>query len=33
MLNGYIIDTLTSVDILETVQMGVKVIEVFEGVF
>ena len=30
--NGYIIDTLTSVDNCETVEMGGKVIENYEGV-
>ena len=32
MRNGYIIDMLTSVDICEIVQMGGKVIEIYEGV-
>ena len=32
MRNGYIIDTLTSVDIQETVKVGGKVIEIYEGV-
>ena len=32
MRNGYIIDTLTSVDICEIVNMGGKVIEIYEGV-
>ena len=32
MRNGYIIDTLTSVDIQEIVKVGGKVIEVYEGV-
>ena len=32
MRNGYIIDTLTSVDIQEIVKIGGKVLEVFEGV-
>ena len=32
MRNGYIIDTLTSVDIQEIVRVGGKVIEIFEGV-
>ena len=32
MRNGYIIDTLTSVDIQEIVKIGGKVIEVYEGV-
>ena len=32
MRNGYIIDTLTSVDICEIVQTGGKVIEIYEGV-
>ena len=30
--NGYIIDTLTSVDIQEIVEIGGKVIEIYEGV-
>ena len=30
--NGYIIDTLTSVDICEIVKIGGRVIEVYEGV-
>ena len=30
--NGYIIDHLTSVDIQETVEIGGKVIEIYEGV-
>ena len=30
--NGYIIDTLTSVDIQEIVKIGGKVIEIYEGV-
>ena len=29
---GYIIDTLTSVDIQENVKIGGKVIEIYEGV-
>ena len=33
MRNGYIIDTLTSVDICEIVNIGGKVIEIYEGVF
>ena len=33
MRNGYIIDTLTSVNIQETVKIGGKVIEIYEGVF
>ena len=33
MRNGYIIDTLTSVDIQEIVKLGGKVIEIYEGVF
>ena len=33
MRNGYIIDTLTSVDICEIVKIGGKVIEIYEGVF
>ena len=33
MRNGYIIDTLTSVDIQEIVKIGGKVIEIYEGVF
>ena len=33
MRNGYIIDTLTSVDIQEIVKNGGKVIEIYEGVF
>ena len=32
MRNGYIIDTLTSVDVLEIVKMGCKVIETYGGV-
>ena len=32
MRNGYIIDTLTSVDIQETVKIGGKVIQIYEGV-
>ena len=32
MRNGYIIDTLTSVDIQEIVKVGAKVIEIYEGV-
>ena len=32
MRNGYVIDTLTSVDIQEIVKVGGKVIEIFEGV-
>ena len=32
MRNGYIIDTLTSVDLCEIVKMGGKVIEIYEGV-
>ena len=32
MPNGYIIDTLTSVDIEEFVNIGGKVIEIYEGV-
>ena len=32
MRNGYIIDTLTSVDIQEIVKIGEKVIEIYEGV-
>ena len=32
MRNGYIIDTLTSVDIQKTVKIGGKVIEIYEGV-
>ena len=32
MRNGYIIDTLTSVDIQEIVKTGGKVIEIYEGV-
>ena len=31
MQNGYIIDTLTSVDICEIVKIGRKVIEKYEG--
>ena len=31
MRNGYIIDTLTSVDIPEIVKSGGKVIEIYEG--
>ena len=30
--NGYIIDTLTSVDIQEIVKIGGKVVEIYEGV-
>ena len=33
MRNGYIIDTLTSVDVQEIVKIGGKVIEIYEGVF
>ena len=33
MRNCYIIDALTSVDIQETVKIGGKVIEIYEGVF
>ena len=32
MRNGYIIDYLTSVDFQETVKIGVKVVEIYEGV-
>ena len=32
MRNGYIIDTLPSVDIQEIVKIGGKVIEIYEGV-
>ena len=32
MRNGYIIDTLTSVEIQETIKIGGKVIEIYEGV-
>ena len=32
MRNGYIIPTLTSVDIQENVKIGGKVIEIYEGV-
>ena len=32
MRNGYIVDTLTSVDIQEIVKIGGKVIEIYEGV-
>ena len=32
MRNGYIIDTLTNVDIQEIVKIGGKVIEIYEGV-
>ena len=32
MRNGYIIETLTSVDICEIVKNGGKVIEIYEGV-
>ena len=32
MRNGYIIDTLTSVDIQEIVKIGEKIIEIDEGV-
>ena len=32
MRNGYIIDTLTSVDIQEIVKIGGKVIDIYEGV-
>ena len=32
MRNGYIIDTLTSVDIQEIVKIGGKVIGIYEGV-
>ena len=32
MRNGYIIDTLTSVDIQEIVKIGGKVVEIYEGV-
>ena len=33
MRNGYIIDTLPSVDIQEIVKIGGKVIEIYEGLF
>ena len=33
MRNGYIIDTLTSVDIQKIVKIGGKVIEIYEGVY
>ena len=33
MRNGYVIDTLTSVDIQEIVKIGGKVIQIYEGVF
>ena len=32
MRNGYIVDTLTSVDICEIVKISGKVIEIYEGV-
>ena len=32
MMNGCIIDTLTSVDIQENVETGGKIVEVYEGV-
>ena len=32
MRNGYVIDTLTSVDFQEIVEIGGKVIEIYEGV-
>ena len=32
MRNGYIIDTLTSVDIQEIVKIGGKAVEIYEGV-
>ena len=32
MRNGYITDTLTSVDICEIVKIGGKVIQIYEGV-
>ena len=32
MRNGYIIDTLTSVDIEEFVKVGAKVLKIYEGV-
>ena len=32
MRNGYVIDTLTTVDIQEIVEMGGKVVQIFEGV-
>ena len=32
MRNGYIIDTLTSVDIYKIVKIGGRVIEIYEGV-
>ena len=32
MRNGYIIDTLTSVDIQEILKIGGKVIQIYEGV-
>ena len=32
MRNGYILDTLTSVDIQENVKIGGKVIQIYEGV-
>ena len=33
MRNGYIIDTLTSIDICEIGKIGGKVIQIYEGVF
>ena len=33
MRNGYVIDTLTSVDIQKIVKIGGKIIQVYEGVF
>ena len=33
MRNGYITDTLTSVDIQEIVEIGGKVFQIYEGVF
>ena len=32
MFNGYIIDTLTSVDIQEIIEIGGKIIQIYEGV-
>ena len=32
MKNGFIIDTLTSIDIQEIVKIGGKVVEIYEGV-
>ena len=33
MRNGYIVETLTSVDFQEIVKIGGKIVEIYEGVF